>query len=66
MVLMKRWVIRRMPQMTKTLKLNYDTKNGIRIPKGAVVEVVMEIENQNYIMVKYNDMYLPVQKEALE
>ena len=53
-------------QMTKTLKLNYDTKNGIRIPKGAVVEVVMEIENQNYIMVKYNDMYLPVQKEALE
>lgn len=52
--------------MTKTLKLNYDTKNGIRIPKGAVVEVVMEMEQQNYIMVKYNDMYLPVQKEALE
>ena len=52
--------------MFKKLKYNYDTKNGTRIPKDTIVEVAMEMEQQNYTMVIYGELYLPVQKDALE
>lgn len=52
--------------MNAILKNNFNTKPGIMIPKGAKVEIVTDEMSNNYVMVKYKDMYLPVHKDALE
>lgn len=48
------------------LKINFNTKPGIMIPKGAKVEIITDEMTNNYVMVKYKGMYLPVHKDALE
>ena len=52
--------------MDAILKINFNTKPGIMIPKGTRVEIVTKEMTNNYVMVKYNKMYLPVHKDALE
>ena len=52
--------------MDAILKINFNTKPGIMIPKGAKVEIITDEMTNNYVMVKYKGMYLPVHKDALE